>query len=49
MTREQAKELVYDKFRQNLKPDRSRKGYICPIPNCTSGTGLHGTGITENK
>ncbi len=48
MTREQAKELVYDKFRQNLKPDRSRKGYICPIPNCTSGTGLHGTGITEN-
>lgn len=48
MTREQAKQIVYDRFKQTLKPDRSGKGYICPIPGCTSGTGLHGTGITEN-
>lgn len=48
MTREQAKKTVYDRFRQTLKPDRSGKGYICPISGCTSGTGLHGTGITEN-
>ena len=48
MTREQAKQIVYDRFRQTLKPDRSGKGYICPIPSCTSGTGLNGTGITEN-
>ena len=48
MTREQAKQTVYDRFRQTLKPDRSGKGYICPISGCTSGTGSHGTGITEN-
>ena len=48
MTREQAKKTVYDRFRQTLKPDRSGKGYICPISGCTSGTGSHGTGITEN-
>ena len=48
MTREQAKQTIYDKFRQTLKPDKSGKGYICPISGCTSGTGSHGTGITEN-
>ena len=34
MTREQAKQTVYDKFRQTLKPDKSGKGYICPILDC---------------
>ena len=29
-----------------LKPDASKKGYICPI--CGSGSGAKGTGITEN-
>lgn len=48
MTKEQAKQMVYNRFRQILKPDRSGKGYICPISGCTSGTGSHGTGITEN-
>ena len=48
MNREQAKQTVYDRFRQTLKRDRSGKGYICPISGCTSGTGSHGTGITEN-
>lgn len=28
-----------------LKPDRSGKGYICPI--CNSGTGKNGTGLTS--
>lgn len=44
--REEAKREVYDRFRQELRPDRSRKGYVCPI--CGSGTGKTGTGITEN-
>lgn len=46
MTREQAKQVVYDRFRQELRPDKSRKGYICPL--CGSGSGAKGTGITEN-
>lgn len=46
MNRDEAKREVYDRFRQELQPDRSRKGYICPI--CGSGTGATGTGITEN-
>ena len=29
-----------------FKPDKSGKGYICPI--CGSGGGVNGTGITEN-
>lgn len=47
MTREQAKQIVYERFKQSLKPDKSGKGYICPVCN-KSGTGKTGTGITEN-
>lgn len=36
------KERATDYFQQDL----SGKGYICPI--CGSGSGVHGTGITEN-
>lgn len=28
------------------KPDKSGRGYECPIPGCTSGTGDKGTGMT---
>lgn len=45
MSREQAKQAVYDRFRAELTPDRSGKGWICPI--CGSGSGDKGTGITE--
>lgn len=47
MTREQAKQIVYERFKQSLKPDKSGKGYICPVCK-KSGTGKNGTGITEN-
>ena len=47
MDRYEAKQLVYDNFRAELKPDRSKRGYICPV--CGSGSGNKGTGITENK
>lgn len=46
MNREQAAELVRQKFRDELRRDKSGKGYICPI--CGSGSGRKGTGITEN-
>ena len=45
MSREQAKQAVYERFRAELTPDRSGKGWICPI--CGSGSGDNGTGITE--
>lgn len=38
--------LVYERFKNQLKPDKKGKGYICPI--CGSGTGKNGTGISEN-
>lgn len=47
MTREQAKQIIYERFKQSLKPDKSGKGYICPVCK-KSGTGKNGTGITEN-
>lgn len=47
MTKEEARQKVYELFKQELKPDRSKKGYICPI--CGSGSGPNGTGMTENQ
>ena len=47
MNREQARQTVYDRFRDELRPDGKRRGYVCPI--CGSGTGPKGTGISENK
>lgn len=44
MTREQAREYITTHPQQHLKPDRSGKGYICPL--CGSGSGKSGTGIT---
>lgn len=44
MNRNQLKEQLKTRAKDYLKPDRSKKGYICPI--CSSGTGKHGTGIT---
>ena len=44
MNREQAKEYLYAHAKDLLTPDKSRKGFICPI--CGSGGGSKGTGIT---
>ena len=44
MTREEAKEYVRNNPRYYLQPDKTGKGYICPI--CGSGSGKNGTGIT---
>ena len=47
MTNEEKRQEVYYRFKAELTPDKSGKGYICPI--CGSGSGPDGTGITENK
>lgn len=47
MTQERAKQIVYERFKQSLQPDKSGKGYICPVCK-KSGTGNKGTGISEN-
>lgn len=44
MNREQAKEYLQSHGKDLLTPDKSRKGFICPI--CGSGDGAKGTGIT---
>ena len=44
MNREQAKENIQSRAAEYLKPDKSKKGYICPL--CGSGSGKNGTGIT---
>ena len=44
MNREKAKQYIRTHPEQYLKPDHSKKGYICPI--CRSGSGKNGTGIT---
>lgn len=46
MNREDARKFITEHPEQYLTPDKSRKGYICPI--CGSGGGKNGTGITEN-
>ena len=44
MNREQAKNYILEHSKEYFEPDKSGKGYICPI--CGSGGGKNGTGIT---
>lgn len=44
MDREEAKEYVRAHAKEYLQPDKSKKGFVCPI--CGSGTGKTGTGIS---
>lgn len=44
MNREEARQYIIERGKDHLTPDRTRKGFICPI--CGSGSGSHGTGIT---
>lgn len=44
MNRDEAKQYLIDHAKDLLTPDKSRKGFICPI--CGSGDGAKGTGIT---
>ena len=44
MDREQARQYIIGRSKDHLTPDKTRKGFICPI--CGSGSGSHGTGIT---
>lgn len=45
MNRDRAKEYLKSHATDYLTPDKSRKGYVCPI--CGSGSGKKGTGITS--
>lgn len=47
MTYEDAKIYIRQQEPTFLSPDRSGKGYICPV--CGSGSGKHGTGISRKK
>ena len=44
MNREEAKKYIQERAIEYLRPDNSKKGFICPI--CGSGKGKNGTGIT---
>ncbi len=44
MNREEARQYILQRSKERLTPDRSGKGFICPI--CGSGSGKNGTGIT---
>lgn len=44
MNKEEAKQYIQNNTKDYLQPDRTKKGYICPI--CGSGSGNKGTGIT---
>lgn len=44
MDREQAKQYIRMRSKDYLTPDRSGKGWVCPV--CGSGSGEDGTGIT---
>ena len=49
MTKEERRDIesyIKEHAVEYFKRDKSGKGYICPI--CGSGSGVHGTGITEN-
>ena len=45
-SREDAERYIREHATEYFKRDKSGEGYICPI--CGSGSGPHGTGITEN-
>ena len=44
MNREEARQYIIERSKDHLTPDKSGKGFICPI--CGSGSGRNGTGIT---
>ena len=44
MNREEARQYIIERGKDYLTPDKSGKGFICPI--CGSGSGRKGTGIT---
>ena len=44
--KEDIERRIRERATEYFKPDKSGKGYICPI--CGSGGGVNGTGITEN-
>lgn len=47
MNKEEAKNYIRENAKDYLTPDRSGKGFVCPV--CKSGTGKKGTGIaTQN-
>ena len=46
MNRTEAKEFILEHSTNYFERDNSGNGFICPI--CGSGSGTHGTGITEN-
>lgn len=46
MTRDDLKDYIRTHATSYLEPDRSGRGYICPIPTCGSGSGSDGTGIS---
>lgn len=46
MNRDAAKQEVRNSWKRLYPADRKGKGIVCPL--CGSGSGTHGTGITEN-
>lgn len=44
MNREEARQYIIERGKEHLTPDKSGKGFICPI--CGSGSGKNGTGLT---
>ena len=45
MNREEARDYIILNAKSILTPDKSGKGFVCPI--CGSGDGAKGTGITS--
>lgn len=45
MQRDQAKDYILNHSKDYFKPDKSKRGFICPV--CNSGNGKNGTGITS--
>lgn len=46
MKRKEAEDYIREHATEYFQTDKRGRGYICPI--CGSGSGKHGTGITEN-
>ena len=45
-SRDEARQTIIEHSREYFTSDKSGKGYVCPV--CGSGSGEHGTGVTEN-
>lgn len=46
MNLQQLKETIFSRDKELLTPDKTGKGFVCPV--CNSGTGGHGTGMVQN-